>query len=134
MEIGHFLDIPVTPSSTWLLNLTHIDLFPWGEYPPDELSSLAHLARLTHACLHTYYTIGTGHVAMVCSSCPRLQVLIIVGRLSDQDLSDLQEIDRRIVEQVIPSDLAGDWKASYDMWCRAEATMAHRKALSAGNE
>ncbi|KAF7336819.1 hypothetical protein MVEN_02117800 [Mycena venus] len=138
IEASLFSSIPATLSSTWPSTLTHLDLFPLGKFPTSELSRLAHLPRLTHVCLHTNRNVGVGHVAMVCSNSPQLQVLILLGgSIYPPDSSDPHQHDSRIVVQDNWMKSFGpveDWEASYlglsDMWTRAEATVAQRVSPS----
>jgi hypothetical protein len=135
--VDHFLRIPFgAPPSSYLSSLTHIELRGWDF---SHLSQLAHLPRLTHVCLpdHDYSRIRVGHTETVCSSCPRLQVLIILcGRLVmgrvKESLPPSAKADYRIVVQGPSWDVVEDWEGSYfggsDTWSRAEATVAQRKS------
>ncbi|KAJ7364316.1 hypothetical protein DFH08DRAFT_838980 [Mycena albidolilacea] len=139
IRMDHFLRIPFgAPPSSYLSDLTHIELRRWD---PSHLSQLVHLPRLTHVCLPSrdYSQIRVGYTETVCSSCPRLQVLII---LCDSTIVDWVEAtlplsakaDHRVVVQakLIREELREDWEGSYfgrsDKWCRAEATVAQRKS------
>jgi hypothetical protein len=130
IEARHFSSIPLTPS-TWLSSLTHISLIAWGDYPASGLSKLAHFPLLTHVALN-YTRMGLEHAAVVCSSCPRLHVLVLLKEPRALKL-DRQELahDHRIVLQDGPRNLVVDWEASYfgcpDMWTHAEAAAELQK-------
>ncbi|KAF7362241.1 hypothetical protein MVEN_00570300 [Mycena venus] len=139
IELEHFSSIPVDPSSLWLSSLTHIDLVPWGDFPAQGLSKLRHFPRLTHVALNPARMSGTPeHIAIVCSSCPCLQVLILLRRRNSPDPGPQQEHDHRIVMLEEPNGRMEDWEASYfgheDIWSRAEVIVAKQKAMSVGSE
>jgi len=79
----------------------------------------------------------------VCSSCPRLQILDLLGGFTRIYLNSGgwdSDLDHRVVAQEYQVKFYGDvedWEASYfglaDICSRAEATIEQRKALS-GNE
>ncbi|KAJ7769028.1 hypothetical protein B0H14DRAFT_354821 [Mycena olivaceomarginata] len=141
-RVDHFLRIPFgAPPSSYLSGLTHIQLHHWDS---SHLSQLAHLPRLTHVCLPARdHTRIRGYIETVCSSCPRLQVLIIlcpltlVGRV-EESLPPAAKADPRVVVQakVTRRKIIEDWEATYaghlNIWSRAEATVKER--LSVGNE
>jgi hypothetical protein len=138
-RMDHFLRIPFgAPPSSYLSSLTHIVLRHWDS---SHLSQLAHLPRLTHVCLpeRDHRPLREGCIETVCSSCPRLQVLIIfcpwtlVGRV-EEFLGPSATADPRVVVQakLVWSKTIRDWERPYfgrsDMWSRAEATVAQRKS------
>lgn len=138
IELEHFAGIPLT-SLTWLSSLTHIDLIPWRPFPAQGLSILRHFSRLTHVALYPDAMEGEmEHVAMVCSSCPCLQVLIIADTDGYTGLVLPPAHDPRMVEQKPILNIVEDWEATYsgceDMWSRAEIVLDQRKALPVNNE
>ncbi|KAJ7507885.1 hypothetical protein B0H11DRAFT_1705386, partial [Mycena galericulata] len=133
IEFGHFSRIPTT-QSTWLLGLTHVDLVIWKDpLPETELFHLSRLPCLTHVALPVART-NSRHAVVVCASCPRLQVLVIIDDENYEPDKAPYLFDARIVVQVQP-DFTEDWEAPYfgspDMWSRAEDIIAQRKALEA---
>ncbi|KAJ7250834.1 hypothetical protein B0H12DRAFT_1234280 [Mycena haematopus] len=139
IEIGHFLNIPLSPS-TWFLGLTHIDLIWWADSPaPDTPSTLGRLPNLTHIALS-----GTGRseAESVCLSCASLQVLLVIQIQEEWDsfeaTEDEYEFDARIV--VAPSDFSrGDSNENWEdvvfrrpknMWAYAENIVLQREALA----
>ncbi|KAJ7769024.1 hypothetical protein B0H14DRAFT_3509528 [Mycena olivaceomarginata] len=137
-HIDHFLRIPFSApqSNNYLSSLTHIELNRWDT---SHLSQLAHLPHLTHVCLlkHDHGPLREECIETVCSSCPLLQVLIILcGRMAvgrvEESLPPSAKTDHRIVVQDQSRDIVEDWEGSYfgrsDTWSRAEATVAQRKS------
>ncbi|KAF8178654.1 hypothetical protein K438DRAFT_1977885 [Mycena galopus ATCC 62051] len=136
IEIGHFSNIPVAPStSIWLSELTHIELIPWRwrYYSDQVLSNLCHLPSLTHVAFDPGKMNGTGRAAMICSCCSCLQVLILLETHSEP------MDDYRVVLGQRKSNLVEDWEAPYfgleDVWSRAQTIADQQKveALSLGN-
>ncbi|KAF7352657.1 hypothetical protein MVEN_01231500 [Mycena venus] len=132
-EVDHFSRIPLS-RSTWLSNLTHLELVAWSNFSASKLVGLAHLPCLTHVCLNSEFMVAE-HVAMVCSSCPRLQVLIPLNASLSPPIPQSAR-DRRIVVQTRAREVQAirEWEASYfsrpSVWSRAEATMKERSTSS----
>ncbi|KAJ7498849.1 hypothetical protein FB451DRAFT_12690 [Mycena latifolia] len=132
IEYQHFLEIPVV-ASTWLSNLTHVDLVLWDFGLSDiDLSTLSRLPRVTHVALPLYRT-ASAHAAIVCSSCPNLRVLVIISdpnREEDTDPAQNYLFDPRIVVEAGPTNIIQDWEALYfglpDLWSYAEDAIAQR--------
>ncbi|KAJ6601266.1 hypothetical protein DFH09DRAFT_1127313 [Mycena vulgaris] len=133
-HFDQFSIIPSTPGpAAWLTGLTHLDLVFSDHLPVPDLSpSLRRLPRLTHVGL-SCSTAHPFHAEIVCSSCPSLQVLLIVidnGENQDEVANDFPS-DPHIV--FIVDFLDGfDFEATYcgpgDLWARADEVMAQRKA------
>ncbi|KAJ7179077.1 hypothetical protein C8R46DRAFT_623581 [Mycena filopes] len=134
IELRHFFRIPL--ASPCISELTHLELVAWQDYDAASLSALAHLPSLTHVALNS--GLGTveeevEHVAVVCSGCLHLQVLILIVN----SLSVIRTVacDPRIVLQERLDNLVGDWEAPHfglpDMWDRADAIAKEQRALTA---
>jgi hypothetical protein len=141
--MDYFSKIPFgVPQSSYLSSLTHIELNRWDT---SHLRQLAHLPRLTHVCLPDpgHGQIRVRYMETVCSSCPRLEVLIILCDPTflswvEGNLSLSSKGDHRIVVQPKCREVIGDWEKSYfggsDIWSRAEATVELRKKNLVGWE
>ncbi|KAJ7781168.1 hypothetical protein B0H16DRAFT_1497330 [Mycena metata] len=130
LEIIHFCQIPLAPS-TWLSDLTHLELVAWKNYDAAALYKLSHLPQLTHVALNFDRDgMGVEHIVAVLSSCPHLQIFVAIVQ-SDELYLDFELDDYRIVVQATADDVIKDWEASYlglaDMWSVAEATVEEQR-------
>ncbi|KAJ7665558.1 hypothetical protein B0H17DRAFT_1336549 [Mycena rosella] len=131
VEFQHLLKIPLVPSA-WFSNLTHLELVIWENsgVPELDFSTLGRLPSITHVALPSAQT-GPTHAAVVCSSCPNLQVLVIIRDPFNDQVEDYS-FDIRIV--MLDDDLEDcmtEWEAYHfglpDMWSRAEEVVQKRK-------
>ncbi|KAJ7665559.1 hypothetical protein B0H17DRAFT_1211010 [Mycena rosella] len=130
VEFRHFLKILSVLASAWFSNLTHLNLVMWADgYPQKlDLSTLSRLPGVTHVALPS--EIDPAHAAVVCSSCPNLQVLVVIHN-PYTDLIHDYSFDIRIVVNDDPDDCTTDWEAHYfgspDIWSHAEDVIQKRK-------
>jgi len=118
---------------TWLASLTHLDIAFHRELTTSDLEkSLKQLPCLTHVAL--YEPRNSTHAQVVCTSCPVLEVLVLLRPGSDDIPADAFD-DSRIVLIEYPSDPVDDWEAAHFglpcMWTRAERVVVERKRLAA---
>ncbi|KAJ7721483.1 hypothetical protein B0H16DRAFT_1335246 [Mycena metata] len=139
LELNHISRLPATPG-TWLSSLNHLYIIVWSDDNILELLlTIRRLPHLTHVAVDFGFApVSAEHIAVVCSSCPSLRVLVIIADSNSNPQHIEEENDYRVVAQKQPEeeDFLADWEAQYfglpDMWSRAEATIEERLRKAAG--
>ncbi|KAJ7188954.1 hypothetical protein C8R46DRAFT_32815 [Mycena filopes] len=131
-HLSRLLPMPGETSAGWLSTLTHLYIVVWENSTTEEVSTLRRLPHLTHFAFHLGYEgLDAQHLALVCSICPSLRVVL---GLTDPHYGPLdfdpESLDDRVVVQTQESDMEADWAAQSfglpDMWSRAEVAIQNR--------
>ncbi|KAJ6520388.1 hypothetical protein C8R45DRAFT_59189 [Mycena sanguinolenta] len=134
LTFRYFVSILAGPAlPTRLASVTHFRTSITSQDQAPDLNHLHRLPCLTHVAL-AGLTVGPFHIETVCTSCPNLQVLIILLRptaLLPMPPTAMLEGYSSDVRVVISCGRFKDWEHAHfglpDMWTHAEDFVANRK-------
>ncbi|KAF7347370.1 hypothetical protein MVEN_01492800 [Mycena venus] len=128
-DVADFLTASSPP--IWLKSLTHLDFSFLFDVAASDLKHLRRLPCLTHVALFAP-RVGQLHIEAVCSSCPNLEVMLMLRPehwMLPTEIIEACSLDPRIVVGPLASAtpptpmIIADWESSHfglpDMWTRA---------------